>query len=151
MSEIAIYVQLIILYSVAGLSKVQGDYWLNGTALYYIQNVEWFSTNIPLIIQAFKNPWIVTISSYAAMLYMIGFPFMLFNRFHLLWAAMGISFHLAIAISMGLIDFSLIMIGLILFTITDNEYRIINSWCKSLAARFQDSKARISDESVADT
>ena len=148
---IAIYLQLIILYSVAGLSKVQGEYWVNGTALYYIQNVEWFSTNIPLIIQAFKNPWIVTISSYAAMLYMIGFPFMLFSRFHLIWAALGISFHLAIAVSMGLIDFSLIMIGLIMFTITDSEYRMINSWYESLAARFQGSKSRISNESIVDT
>ena len=120
---LSVYIQLIILYSVSGLSKVQGDYWLNGTALYYIQNVEWFSTNIHFITELLKNPWIVTFLSYTSIIYMIGFPFMLFNKFHLLWVVLGILFHIAIAISMGLIDFSLIMIGLILFTITDEEYR----------------------------
>lgn len=125
---VAIYIQLIIMYLVSGLTKVQGEYWLNGTALYYIQSVEWFSTNIPSVVQAFKNPWVVTLSSYVSMLYMIGFPFMLFNRFHLIWAMLGIAFHLGIAMTMGLIDFSAIMVGLILFTITDQEYQRIVDW-----------------------
>jgi hypothetical protein len=118
----SIYLQLVILYSISGISKLQGDYWVNGTALYYILNVQWFSTNIPLVTHAFKLSWVTALASYTAIAYMIGFPFMLLNRLHLLWAALGILFHLMIALTMGLVDFSVIMIGLILFTISNREY-----------------------------
>ncbi|MBS3947854.1 MAG: DUF393 domain-containing protein [Dethiobacter sp.] len=122
LAVVAVYLQLMILYFIAGTAKLQGEVWINGTALYYVMHTDWFGPGQPWLRDLFKNPWIVTLGTYCAVLYQIGFPFMIFSRWQLLWIAIGIAFHLGIAATMGLITFSTILIAMILFTIRDTQW-----------------------------
>jgi Vitamin K-dependent gamma-carboxylase len=119
--------QVIILYLTAGLSKLRGIDWQNGTALYVISRVEWFSH--PLFANLFKYPLITYGATYTTMIYQILFPAALFiRRLRLPFILFGIALHLGIAVMMGLIAFSTIMIGLELFLIQDDEYRMLAAW-----------------------
>ena len=59
------------------------------------------------------------------MFFMILFPIAILSRLRLIWVAIGISIHIGIAFMMGLITFSMIMIGLELALISDKEYELI--------------------------
>jgi hypothetical protein len=120
---IAIIAQLMIMYWTSGFMKITGEKWQNGTAMYIISNVEWFS--LPSVRNIFLNPIITTIGTYVTMVFMILFPIAIFSRFKFLWIFIGGILHIGIAYTMGLLTFSLIMIGLELFIITDEEYHKI--------------------------
>lgn len=130
---VAIMAQLIVLYATSGLMKAAGERWHHGTALYVVSQVEWFSE--PWMRDLFKNPFTVTLATYATLLFQLWFPMAIFSRFKLVWLAAGIFFHLNIAVVMGLVTFSTVMIGLELFLITDEEFarlkgageRLVNS------------------------
>jgi hypothetical protein len=133
---LAFAIQLGVMYGVAGLTKVQGEMWREGTALYYAlrggQYVwpgksEWLYRNGPLM--AFVSQMTV--------LFQVGFPFMLFmNRYtRLLVILISISFHLSIALFMGLITFSLYMMAVDLALIGDDEYRLMGRGLQRLAER----------------
>jgi hypothetical protein len=117
---LAIALQLLILYSTAGLMKLHGDKWHHGTAIYYISQVEWFS--LPSIRPFFKNPLIATCATYAPALYLTFFAMAIISPLKLVWISFGIIFHLGIAVMMGLIPFSTVMTGMLLFLISDAEY-----------------------------
>lgn len=117
---IAVILQVIIVYTVAGLSKVMGELWTNGTAMYYIAQVDWFTT--PFFKELFKNVWLAPLAAYATLIYQLSFPFLALSRYRLPLFAVGIGFHLGIAVMMGLITFSAIMIALELFLIPDRYY-----------------------------
>lgn len=119
----AIIVQLLILYETSGFLKATGEKWQNGTAMYIISNVEWFS--LPGANKMFTDPYICTITTYIPVFFMIFFPFAVFSKLKFLWLSIGICLHIGIAYLMGLIVFSSVMIGLELFLITDREYRTI--------------------------
>lgn len=120
---ISIILQLVILYATSGLMKAFGEKWHNGTAMYVISNVEWFS--VPAYRDMFLHPVISTLGTYIPLLFMILFPVAIISRLKLLWIFIGISLHLGIAIMMGLITFSTVMIGLELLIISDNEYNYL--------------------------
>jgi hypothetical protein len=132
-----IYLQVVTLYFVSGTLKMQGEVWFNGTALYYITGVEAYSTGVQLLRDLFSNPVVVTLGCYSAMVYQVGFPFMLTSRFHLVWVLLGISFHLGIFVVMGLTTFSAIMIGLILFTVRDSEWASLQAFASGLVSRLR--------------
>lgn len=117
----AIIVQIMILYETSGFMKASGEKWQNGTAIYTISNVEWFS--LPQLRELFTNPYICTIATYVPMFIMILFPMAIFSRAKPVWIFMGICLHIGIGYMMGLVVFSTVMIGLELFLITDEEYR----------------------------
>lgn len=117
---LAIALQVVVLYATSGFMKAYGDRWHHGTAMYYISQVEWFS--LPAVRELFKNPVITTVATYAPMLYQMLFPIAMISPVKLPWIAAGIAFHLGIAVFMGLITFSTVMIGLELFLISDSEY-----------------------------
>lgn len=116
----AIILQLMILYETSGFMKAAGEKWQNGTAMYVVSNVEWFS--LPQASKIFADPYLCTITTYVPMFFMLFFPIAIFSRFKLVWLFIGICMHLGIAYTMGLIVFSSVMIGLELFLITDQEY-----------------------------
>ncbi len=117
---LAIALQVVVLYATSGLMKAYGDRWHHGTAMYYISQVEWFS--LPALRELFKNPVITTVATYAPIVYQILFPIAMISPVKLPWIAAGVAFHLGIAVFMGLITFSTVMIGLELFLISDPEY-----------------------------
>jgi hypothetical protein len=66
---------------------------------------------------------------------MILFPVAIFSRFKFLWIGAGICFHLGIAYFMGLLTFSLVMIGLELFLISDQEYSLLSRYARGIQDR----------------
>lgn len=129
---IAIGAQLAVLYLTSGFLKMNGDVWQNGTALYLIGQVEWFSQ--PSMRGMLKNPYFVTLATYASMFFQVWFPIAIFSRLKLPWILMGIGFHIGIATFMGLLTFSTVMIGLELFLITDAEHGWLREKARELRA-----------------
>jgi hypothetical protein len=123
---LAIGLQIGVVYLTSGFLKATGEKWSNGTAMYLISQVEWFSH--PALRGLFKNPFITTLASYATVFFQIWFPVAVLTPLRPLWLAIGISFHIGIAVFMGLICFSLAMIGLELFLIHDDEYERMGAW-----------------------
>jgi hypothetical protein len=50
------------------------------------------------------------------------FPVAIISRIKLPWILFGILLHVGIAVLMGMVSFSTVMIGLVLFLISDQEY-----------------------------
>jgi hypothetical protein len=117
---LAVALQVMVVYSTAGLAKAYGNLWYHGTAMYYVSQVQWFS--LPAMRNIFKNPVITTISTYGSVLYEVWFPVAILSPVRRLWIGVGIVFHLGIAIFMGLITFSMMMVALDLIFISDQEY-----------------------------
>lgn len=150
LSIAAISTQLCILYETSGIMKVMGDKWQHGTALYYISQVEWFSH--PAFREMFKHPLVVTAASYLPMAFLVFFPLALLTRLKLPWIAIGIMFHTGIAISMGLVTFATVMIGLELFMISDEEYRWLGRALRTSLERLRAvtrTRLRIEEPSIA--
>lgn len=101
--------QVTVVYLMAGLYKVQGELWQDGTALYYILNVpEFFLPELtPLLVQ---SDWLMVIGAYATVLTSVFFPVLVFFRAGRPVAVTAmLTFHLAIALLMGLTSFALVM------------------------------------------
>lgn len=130
---LAIVGQLCLLYLTSGYMKAFGDRWHHGTALYYISQVDWFT--LPGANRLFSIPIVTTLASYMTVAYQVMFPVAILSRIKLPWLAVGISFHLGIAVFMGLVPFSAVMIGLELFVITDAEYTRIRNLSVSIVER----------------
>jgi hypothetical protein len=123
---LAIILQLIVVYSTSGLLKSTGDMWRGGVAMYYLSQVQLYS--LPVAYKLFSIPLIVNVATYVPLIYQLVFPVAIISHFKLPWIALGILFHLGIAVLMGLVSFSTVMIGLELFLISDQEYaRICNA------------------------
>ncbi|WP_018922919.1 DCC1-like thiol-disulfide oxidoreductase family protein [Salsuginibacillus kocurii] len=117
--------QLIILYFMSGIYQVMGEMWQNGTALYYILQVEQFSMPYAQELLS-SNLYLMVFATYFSIVIKLGFPFMLWNRYTKYIAIVCMfSFHIGIMFGMGLITFSLIMIALECILISDTEYRTL--------------------------
>jgi len=117
---LAITFQLMVMYVASGFAKATGEWWQQGVAMYYVSQVQWYT--LPGAHGLFTNPWIVTLATYVSMFYQLLFPVAIISRMKLPWIMLGILFHLSIAVLMGLLTFSTVMIGLELFLISDQEY-----------------------------
>lgn len=133
---LACKVQLILVYLFAGLYKLNGTYWLNGEALYYVMNLREFSH--PWLQQfMLSKPWLLTFGTYAALAYQLLFAVMVWIkpvRFPFLIA--GIIFHLLVAIGMGLPDFGIFMVLCYsMFVDNDKAEKILGSFKSSKGFR----------------
>lgn len=126
---LAFALQLSLMYAVAGLYKVQGEMWQSGTALYYVMRVDEFAWP-GYSERIYQNLYLITALSYSTVAFQVGFPFLFFlNRYTRRLALLaGFSFHLGIALYMGLITFSAFMMSVELALITDDEYRTLGGW-----------------------
>jgi hypothetical protein len=102
--------QLIIVYAVSAIFKLQSPQWLDGSAMQQILSIDEYS------IPALQNmvcsaPLLFKILTWAALLYQTVFPVLIFVKRvknYLLFS--GVIFHLFIAFAMGLFNFGIIMI-----------------------------------------
>jgi hypothetical protein len=132
-----LWFQICLLYVTSGMAKLAGNVWRDGTALYYISNVQWFAH--PVSMEIFKYAIPATIAAYATMIHQIWFPFAVATRLRLVWLVFGMTFHLAIATLMGLISFSCFMIALEMLLISDEQYR----WIDGLLGRLKQATIRV--------
>jgi len=126
LAVLAIAIQVCCLYEISGLMKAYGDKWHHGLAMYYVSNVEWFS--LPFLRRAFRNPLVVTLATYVPMLYQLYFPIAVLSRLRVPWICLGVMFHLGVGTMMGLVSFSIVMIGLELFFLADTDYDAAAAW-----------------------
>jgi len=125
---LAILIQVCLLYFSSGLAKVAGERWQEGTALYYILRVQEFAWP-PLSPLIYGNAALVTVLSYLSVLDQLAYPFMLLNRVAKRVAvAVTIGMHVGIALLMGLLTFSMIMIVVQALVFSDSEYRAATRW-----------------------
>ncbi|WP_423058476.1 HTTM domain-containing protein [Brevibacterium linens] len=132
--------QVCAIYMSGGLYKAGGEAWQHGFAVYNPLHTQQFGT-WPVLsdLMTAWGPMVVAIS-WGSILFQCAFPFMLFNRYTRIIALLGIlSFHLGIALLMGLPWFSLTMIAVDAIFIRDRSFAKVSAylrhWWKSSAPR----------------
>jgi Vitamin K-dependent gamma-carboxylase len=105
-----IMAQMCILYGAAGLYKVQGSLWENGTALHYVLNSDLFRPWPALSDFMDGHRLLIGIASYVTVLVQVAFPFSLFSKLKYVLLVILIGMHLGIAVLVGLPMFSAVMI-----------------------------------------
>ncbi|WP_343071805.1 HTTM domain-containing protein [Brevibacterium renqingii] len=138
--------QVCAIYMSGGLYKAGGTAWQHGFAVYNPLHTQQFGT-WPVLSDLVTTwgPMVVAIS-WGSILFQCAFPFMLFNRYTRIVALLGIlSFHLGIALLMGLPWFSLTMIAVDAIFIRDRSFAKLSAylrhWWASSAPRPDSAKA----------
>lgn len=122
---LAIITQICLLYFSTGMYKAMGNYWQNGTAIYYILRVQWYTwPGVSELI--YENGPLVVIGTYGTMLLEVAFPFLLLRR-ETRWMALagGVALHVGIILFMGLAAFSWAILSVYFVLISDREYAAI--------------------------
>jgi len=127
--------QVCIVYLMAGLYKVQGQLWQDGTAIYYIlRTPEFFWPGITEIL--FHFDWVIVLASYATVLTSVAFPVLvLFPAGRPIAVALMAAFHLAIGILMGLTSFALIMVAIDLLFVNQHVVRVARRIRRAISRR----------------
>jgi len=118
----ACLLQLAILYFDAGFYKIQGHVWSSGTAIYYILRSNLFA--LPgWGDYIWRSAALVTIGTYGTILFEIMHPFLMWHRRlkYLIFSG-AVVLHAGIGLLMGLVWFSLTMIGAHAILFDDDEY-----------------------------
>ena len=123
--------QVCAIYMSGGLYKAGGEAWQHGFAVYNPLHTQQFGT-WPVLsdLMTAWGPMVVAIS-WGSILFQCAFPFMLFNRYTRIIALLGIlSFHLGIALLMGLPWFSLTMIAVDAIFIRDRSFAKVSAYLR---------------------
>ncbi|NJK31105.1 MAG: HTTM domain-containing protein [Deltaproteobacteria bacterium] len=131
----ACVLQVCIMYFNAGIAKVPGKYWQNGTAFYYVLASEEFGmTGIGPFI--WSRPVLLGLMTWAPLLLQLAFPWIyLFGRPwpRRLTVVGAMAFHLGILTLMGLSSFAVIMIGVEMLLLSDGDWAAL----RELMTRFK--------------
>jgi Vitamin K-dependent gamma-carboxylase len=128
--SIAMILQICVIYFFASFHKLQGDVWIEGTALYYILNSDDFSaSSLNAIIT--NSIILVKLFTWFTILFQFAFPFLVwFKKTKYVMLLIGISFHIGIFVLMRIDNFSFIMLACYSIFLTDNEYKHLLSKIK---------------------
>lgn len=122
---VAVTVQVATVYVCAGLWKVAGGLWQDGTAMYYVSRTLDFQF-VPLGFLA-TNAITVTALSYFAVVANLGFPLgLVVPSLRPVTVANALLMHLGIIVVMGLTGFGLTMMAADLACLTDAEYEALH-------------------------
>lgn len=104
-----IQLHMCVIYLAAGLSKLQGPAWWNGTALWgAFANLEYQSLDMTWLAH---HPILVNLMSHATLFWEISFIALVWPRLtRPLVIAVAVPLHMGIAFSMGMITFGLVML-----------------------------------------
>jgi hypothetical protein len=102
--------QVCILYGSAGLYKVQGELWRDGTALHYVLNLSLFQPWPGLSQLVDSHRLVIAAAGYLTVLVQVALPFSLFSKLKYLALGLLLTMHLGIAVLLGLPVFSGAMI-----------------------------------------
>ncbi|GGU28892.1 HTTM domain-containing protein [Streptomyces lavendofoliae] len=117
--------QVCFLYGSAGLYKVQGGTWGNGTALHYALNLHLFQPWPALSRMADDHVILIAVACYLTVLLQVAFPFVLFGRLKYPVLSALLAMHVGIAVLMGLPLFSAAMIVADAVFLPDRFYRAL--------------------------
>ncbi|WP_329439315.1 HTTM domain-containing protein [Streptomyces sp. NBC_01426] len=127
--------EVCFLYGSAGLYKVQGGSWGNGTALHYVLNLELFQPWPALSHFADEHTILIAIATYTTVLLQVAFPFVLFGRLKYPVLVLLLGMHIGIAVIMGLPLFSGAMIVADAVFLPDRFYSSLPGLCRGAAER----------------
>jgi hypothetical protein len=100
---------LCVIYLAAGLFKATGRQWWNGEAIWQVVSQPAFRT-FDLGSLA-RHPWIPTLAGWVTLVVEIGYAFLIWPRCtRRAWSIAAIGLHLGVAVFMGLVFFSSVMI-----------------------------------------
>lgn len=117
----AAQIQVCILYFVSAVSKLQGTHWLDGSALYYVFNLDEYSTNWFRRYVANTN-WITIPLTYFTLFFQLAFPVMVWiKKLKPITLIVGIIFHVFIIFIMGITDFGIIMLIMYILFLSENK------------------------------
>ena len=104
-----IQVHFCVIYFFAGISKLQGESWWNGEALWRaFANQEYQSIDMTWLAH---YTWLLQIATHVTIFWEISFPFLVWNRtLRPLVLVIGVLMHAGIGLCMGMITFGSIMI-----------------------------------------
>ncbi|MET9438398.1 HTTM domain-containing protein [Streptomyces sp. NPDC006551] len=122
---LVIAAQVCFLYGSAGLYKVQGGTWGDGTALHYALNLDLFQPWPALSQMVAGHDVLITVACYVTVLLQVAFPFVLFGRLKYPVLVMLLTMHVGIAVLMGLPLFSAAMIVADAVFLPDRFYRFL--------------------------
>ena len=108
---LVIAAQVCVIYGTAGLLKVQGSMWQNGSALGDVLRLHWFQPWPGLSESIAGHSLLLALAGYGTVFIQVGFPFMVFSP-RLKYPALAglVLMHLSIAVLLGLPFFSAAMI-----------------------------------------
>jgi hypothetical protein len=111
LSRTASIAQIVLLYLVAALYKLNGDMWPSGEALYYTLEIERFSTDW-IKNSGITHQWfLMKALTFGVMAYQFAFPVLIwFKKIKTPLLLVGVLFHLTTGVVMHLWDFALAMI-----------------------------------------
>ena len=127
--------QICILYGSAGLYKVQGGLWANGTALHFVMNLDLFQPWPTLSHMVDSQQMLVAAVSYLTVLVQVAFPFVLFGRLKYVFVTILLGMHLGIAVLLGLPVFSGAMIVADAVFLPDRFYQFLGRTWRRIFAR----------------
>jgi hypothetical protein len=103
--------QMMVVYSVSAVYKLQGEQWLDGTVLSFVLHIRHFVSSSIRDSWLINHPSLLTGLSYLALVYQIVFPLLVWVKKGRQWLLLfGVIFHLCIAVFLHLYDFGLAMI-----------------------------------------
>ncbi|MFE9113292.1 HTTM domain-containing protein [Streptomyces collinus] len=117
--------QVCFLYGCAGLYKVQGAKWGDGTALHYVLNIDLFRPWPELSQLIAGHHVLIAVVAYLTVLVQVAFPFTLFSRMKYPVLLLLFGMHVNIALLMGLPLFSGAMIVADAVFLPDRFYRTL--------------------------
>jgi len=121
-----IWIQISILYLVAGTHKLLGNAWPDGEALLITLALDEFT--LPWIQENLKqNTWFLKLGTWISLGYQISFPLLIWVKRVRPWLlSIGLIFHLSIAFIVGVTDFGLILVCVYAIFIPENLAHQIN-------------------------
>lgn len=113
-SNLAFYlcrIQVVIVYLVAGLSKLAGTTWTSGQAIYYVLSTDSVTTGWFSLWVQHSHELFIIIPTYFILAYQLSFPIGIwFKRSRPFYIFIGSLIHLGMIVIMGLVGFGFIMI-----------------------------------------
>jgi hypothetical protein len=126
-----IQIQLSVVYIWTVWHKLKGDFWIEGTAIYYATRLQ-SMTNLPVPF-ILDNLFLIKLMTWGALILEFSLGTLIwFKEFRKPLIIMGILFHIGIEYMMSIPFFELIMIALLITYYTPEEMRAFaNRWIQS--------------------
>lgn len=136
--------QIIVVYVVSGIWKLQGSEWLDGTALFYALRIDSFMVYPAFNELLWQSSLLIYIATFIALWVQTLFPLALLWRPSRIFVLISLVFmHSGIGILLGLWPFSLLMIALDMLYIRDSTWVSMTNWAHSTKiGKFVDEKLR---------
>ncbi len=117
--------QVALIYLASGLAKLEGDRWLDGTAVYYATRFDAMH-HLAGLDWTTASPAVVAGITFGVLSLEILYPALLWLRStRRLTVALAVAMHVGIALKMGLVSFGLVMIAANALMLTDDDYRAL--------------------------